>query len=123
MRSMSKLLSSLKNKFKIREMGEPRHFLGMTVKYFQDQGVIALNQSKYIHKLQQTFLQSNAYSRAKPTTPIVSDYYKSLETAIPVVDTLLRSLVGGLIFVAISTRPELSFAVSVLTQAFSSPIC
>ena len=49
MRTTSKFLSALKAKFQIREMGEPKHFLGMVVKYFQDQGVIALNQSKYVH--------------------------------------------------------------------------
>ena len=32
-----------------------------------------------------------------------------------------RALVGGLIFVAISTRPDICFAVSLLTQAFSAP--
>ena len=91
------------------------------MKYFQDQGVIALNQSKYVLKLQQTFLQSSIFSRSKPTTPIAVDYYKSLNNAAPIVDTSYRRLVGGLIFVAISTRPDVSFAVSVLTQAFSSP--
>ena len=56
-----------------------------------------------------------------PTTPIVTDFYKQLETATQVQDTSYRALVGGLIFIAISTRPDISFAVSLLTQAFSSP--
>ena len=99
----------------------PLNFLGMTVDYLQDQGVLLLNQDKYILKLQQHFLASSSLHPVKPTTPIVHDFYKSLELATPVEATSYRALVGGLISIAISTRPDIFFAVSLLTQAFSAP--
>ena len=49
---INKLISSLKSRFNIRELGIPTQFLGMTVRYFQDHGVLLLSQDKYIMKLQ-----------------------------------------------------------------------
>ena len=121
LRAINKLISSIKSRFKIRELGMPTQFLGMTVNYFQDQGVLLLSQDKYIMKLQQHFLASSNPRHIKPTTPIVHDFYKSLDTATQVDTGSYRALVGGLIFIAISTRPDISFAVSLLTQAFSAP--
>ena len=81
--------------------------------------MLALSQKAYIQKLSSTF---NASANIKyPTTPIVVDFYKQLHTATPIPDGEYRSLVGGLIFVAVSTRPDISFTVSLLTQAFSAP--
>ena len=100
-------------------MGQPTQFLGMTVAYYQDQGVLALSQEAYIRKLSSLFTASTTVK--SPTTPIIVDFYKQVDTATPVQDSAYRSLVGGLIFVAVSTRPDISFAVSLLTQAFSSP--
>ena len=118
-RAIDKLIAALKLKFRLRELGQPTQFLGMTVSYYQDHGVLALSQKAYIHKLSSTYPASAAVKY--PTTPVVADFYKQLPTASPVLDSNYRSLVGGLIFVAVSTRPDISFAVSLLTQAFSAP--
>ena len=37
LRAIDKLIASLKLKFRLREMGQPTQFLGMTVAYYQDQ--------------------------------------------------------------------------------------
>ena len=81
--------------------------------------MLALSKQAYIQKL--SFLFSTSMIVKFPTTPIVTDFYKQLETTVPVEDTSYRALVGGLIFIARSTHPDISFAVSLLTQAFSAP--
>ena len=118
-RAIDKLIAALKLKFRLRELGQPTQILGMTVSYYQDHGVLALSQKAYIQKLSSTFPASATIKY--PTTPIVTDFYKQLLTATPVLDSEYRSLVGGLIFVAVSKRPDISSAVSLLTQAFSAP--
>ena len=62
MHAINKLIYSLKSHFKLKELGVLTQFLVMTVKYFQDQGVLLLNQDKYIFKLQQHFCQSSSFS-------------------------------------------------------------
>ena len=80
LRVINKLIASLKLKFRLRELGQPTQFLGMTVAYYQDHGVIALSQQAYIQKLSSTF---TALSGIKsPTTPIVVDFYKQLQASI-----------------------------------------
>ena len=51
LRAIDKLIASLKLKFRLREMGQPTQFLGMTGAYYQDHGVLALSQKAYIQKL------------------------------------------------------------------------
>ena len=42
--AIDKLIASLKTKFRLQELGQSTQFLGMTVLYFQDHGVLALSQ-------------------------------------------------------------------------------
>ena len=102
-------------------MGEPRLFLGMEVNYVQGQGLVTLSQGDYVSKLVTKFGIAETQC---PTTPIKSDYYKQLELSQsePIVqDFPYRELVGALLFIMVCTRPDIAFAVSCLSQYFSSP--
>ena len=80
-----------------------------------------ISQHAYITKLPTKFAID---SSSKPTTPIRTDFYTSLESSAnePVIlDFPYKELVGALIFVMVCTRPDISFAVNCLTQYFSSP--
>ena len=107
--------------FKMRDMGEPRLFLGMEVSYLREQGMVTLSQGDYISQLVTKF---GIAETQRPTTPIKSDCYKQLELSQsePVVqDFPYRELVGALLFIMVCTRPDIAFAVSCLSQYFSSP--
>ena len=120
-KELKKFWISLSNAFKLRDMGQPKFFLGMEIHYIRNSGVITISQHSYITKLAAKFGIDNS---SKPTTPIRTDYYKSLESSTnePVIlDFPYKELVGALIFVMVCTRPDISFAVNCLTQYFSSP--
>ena len=120
-KELKKFWISLSNAFKLRDMGQPKFFLGMEIHYIRNSGVITISQHDYITKLAAKFGIDDS---SKPTTPIRTDYYKSLESSTnePVIlDFPYKELVGALIFVMVCTRPDISFAVNCLTQYFSSP--
>ena len=73
LRAIDKLIASLKAKFCLREMGQPTQFLGMTVSYYQDQGVLALSKQACIHKLSSIF--STSMVTKSPRTTVVADFY------------------------------------------------
>ena len=62
--------------FKMRDMGEPRLFLGMEVSYLREQGMVTLSQGDYILQLVTKF---GIADTLRPTTPIKTDFYKQLE--------------------------------------------
>ena len=111
----------LASTFKIRDLGKPTNFLGIEIKYLPREKCVALSQQRYILELAKKF---SIPAELRPVTPIRSDYYVQLFTAIdqPVITELpYRELVGALIFVMVCTRPDITFAESCLTQYFSAP--
>ena len=60
-----------------------------------------------------------------PTTQIATEFYKHLaiETTVPVEDSPYWALVGGLIFIAISTRPDIVCGTLVDSSLFCTSQC
>ena len=107
--------------FKIRDLGKPTNFLGVKIKYVPSEKCVALTQQQYILELARKF---NIPAPIRPVTPLRSDYYLQLASAIdqPIVTELHdRELVGTLIFVRVCTRPDIAFALSCLTHYFAAP--
>ena len=113
--------NKLKWEFKIRTMGTPTLFLGMEVRYVQQQGLITLSQQSYILQVAERF---SLPSHERAVTPIKTDYYARLYASKdePVMmDVPYKELVGCLIYIMVCTRPDVAFAVSCLTSNFSNP--
>ncbi|GLI71481.1 hypothetical protein VaNZ11_016622 [Volvox africanus] len=106
--------------FKIRDLGEARVFLGMDI-HHEKNGDILLSQSRYIEQLLERHNMLDAKDRASPlamgtrATP-VTDESELLEDPTP-----YRALVGELNYLAVSTRPDLAYALSVLSRSMSKP--
>jgi hypothetical protein len=109
----------LEGRFATRAMGEPQYFLGMNVCYDQEQGMLTLNQQTYVEALLEKY---GSYVGMPRTLPMVNgkvftkEQGKERPTGMP-----YASLVGALLFLSVCTRPDISFAVGVLTKFVSSP--
>jgi len=110
--------SHLSCKFKMKDLGQLKWFLGINF-YFADNS-IQMNQSKYINKLLDKFKMSDCNTKLIPCDLSVKDVIEAesvlLEDAKP-----YRQIVGSLIYLMVSTRPDLCYIVNMLSQQLAKP--
>jgi hypothetical protein len=100
-------------------MGVPQYFLGMDVDYQREQGRIHLCQKTYIGALMEKYGEYVVLQRSLPIQAgviLTKEQGEQLPTWKP-----YSSLVGALLFLAVSTRPDISFAVGVLSKFLKCP--
>jgi hypothetical protein len=117
-RKLDELIKQFCEEFDVRVMGEPEMFLGMNVERDRENKMIYLSQKTYIRKLLQRF----AVWQGHPSRlPIAVDVYKHAQREGEVTQQPFKELLGGLLYISVCTRPDISFAVSYLSSFFSSP--
>ena len=111
-----RLGDALSEQFEMKELGQLRYFLGIEVAYSKEG--ISLSQHKYTLDL----LQETGQLGCKPaTTPLDINAKIGKEDDGAVVDkAFYQRLIGKLIYLN-HTRPDISYAVSLLSQYMSEP--
>ena len=121
---LDKFVKRVQRTFSVRVLGELTKFLGMEISYLRQQGVCCVSQCAYIEKLASVFLRDwDSTSFSPPTTPMEAHVYDKLQLAHeePNFEGPYRSIVGGLLFLFVSTRVDIGFALSMLSQHLSNP--
>ena len=113
---LSELKKVLAREFEVKDLGQMRYFLGMEVA--RSRKGISISQKKYtIDLLKETGMLGGIPSE----TPIeVNGKAKKKELGGPVDTVRYQRLVGRLIYLS-HTRPNIAFAVSVVSQYMHSP--
>jgi hypothetical protein len=101
--------------FDLRDLGEPKFFLGMEIERDRPRRTIKLSQQRYIGDLLEKFNLSEARPKAVPA---------DLQRLLPGDDNTCEEegkypyceLVGALLWVSTRTRPDISYAVGELTR-------
>jgi Reverse transcriptase (RNA-dependent DNA polymerase) len=111
--------------YEVKDMGIARYFLGVGVHRDQDGG-IRLSQQSYITRMCDKFYLTDA----KPVTSPIdagqmcklrSNEPATAEESINVTKLPYRELIGGLMFVATRTRPDMASAVGILARRVADP--
>jgi hypothetical protein len=113
--------SQMRLKWEISDIGDARFCVGIAIKRNRDTRTIHLSQTGLIDKLTAQFGQSDANAVATPMEPglkltrpdlsALSEEERSYLQTLP-----YRSLIGGLIYLAIGTRPDIAYTVQQLSQ-------
>ena len=104
----------------MKDLGELHHCLGVCVEWDREQNSLWLHQKHYILNLIQKYGLQNANTVATPADISVK-LTKEDGISKAVDPTAYQSIVGSLMYAATATRPDISFAVGVLSKFCSKP--
>ena len=118
------LVKELKERYDIQDTGNASVILGMTVTRDRSNHTIKLDQAPYIAQLLKEFQLFDC----KPAPTPMNEYVLSIADC-PTTDEersktskqLYQQMVGSLNYAAISTRPDIQYAVSVLSRYLQNP--
>ena len=107
----------LANSFEMKDLGTLNRFLG--VEFTNEDGCVIMSQREYTERVLKRFKMEKCNPRSYPMSesyckdPDESEEFKDIH--------LYQELVGCLIYMMTSTRPDLSFSVSKLATKMSNP--
>jgi hypothetical protein len=104
--------------FSISDLGEAKYFLGIEILRYS-QGYY-LSQAAYCRNL----LEKHGFSDMKPKRTPFAQHIALVKdgTALePAEHSVYRSIVGGLLYLSVNTRPDISYAVGSLARYMSAP--
>lgn len=106
------LFNKLKEKFHIKDLGNAQQILGM--KIYRENGKIYLNQCEYIA----SFLKKFGFLDAKGvSTPLEHNlHFKKCSDDLSDLSVPYQNVIGCLMYLAVTTRPDIAHTVSVLSQ-------
>ena len=120
MQSYKNLKSELENRFKMTDMGLANRYLGIEI--HQSTKSITITQTAFIEEILHRFGMENCAPKA---TPMNNSLRLDSEFAGDLLDEeskeRYQSAVGSLIYLMLGTRPDISFAVSILSRFTAFP--
>jgi len=124
---MEKIKYEMHSRFKMEDMGELSWFLSVLYERNRDKRTIKMSQTAYIDKLLVKYKMDDANAVSTPMVPdavdlmsVESKELKELTRGTPNEWlTWYRSLVGALLYLATWTRPDISYAVGILTRSMN----
>ena len=122
---MTKFKSDLSNHFEMSDLGELAWILGIQVKRDRISKTITLSQAAYVDSVVKRFNLTSASPLQTPINPSAL-LSKSQSPATPLQYDDMRNVpyreaVGSLMYAAIGTRPDITYAVTALSQYLQNP--
>jgi len=104
--------SLLSKKFKIKDMGEVKTYLGINIEYDCENYVITLDQKNYIESL----VRKYKIECAKLYDTPMEQNLKLESSQIVNENIKFRNLIGALLYISSGTRPDISYCVNYLSR-------
>ena len=117
---MQRLKNSLKVQFKMKDMGELHYYVGVCIVQDKEMKQVYLHQGQYIEKMLKKFGQTEAKPVSTPADLNVK-LQKEDGVSRPVDKITYQSIVGSLLYAAITTRPDIAQAVGVVSKFCANP--
>jgi hypothetical protein len=116
--NMKMVKEALQSVFKMKDLGPIHYCLGIEIKQDLEANTITMSQKKYSEEILKRFGMEDCKSLSCPL-----DANEKLKKAESEEDSEFpyQNLVGSLMYLAVSTRPDIAYAVSALSQFNSKP--
>jgi hypothetical protein len=102
--------AAISARFEMVDLGKLEWLLGMEVVRDRDKGTIEIKQKAYLQQMLRRYKMDGCSSVSTPVIDIVRVAEDGED------DSLYRSAVGSILYASIMTRPDLAFAVSMVTR-------
>jgi transposase InsO family protein len=117
--------NSLMRKYKMKDVGDAEWVLGMRLTRDRKKQQIILDQQIYLDKILEQFGMTNS----KPVSTPADQSHRLSKTDSPTTpqqqqemkDVPYRPIVGALMYAAISTRPDIAYAVNLISRYMENP--
>ncbi|UYV84151.1 hypothetical protein LAZ67_X001338, partial [Cordylochernes scorpioides] len=121
---LTNIEEKIREKFKIKNFGPIKYFLGVEISY-PDENTIILSQGKYTMSILERFNMMECRGVSTPLDNSIPITKKDCPTTDKEKDEIkhvpYRELIGSLLYLANSSRPDMTFAVTKLAQFCSNP--
>ncbi|UYV65269.1 hypothetical protein LAZ67_3003763, partial [Cordylochernes scorpioides] len=121
---LTNIEEKIREKFKIKNLGPIKYFLGVEISY-PDENTIILSQGKYTMSILERFNMMECRGVSTPLDNSIPITKKDCPTTDKEKDEIkhvpYRELIGSLLYLANSSRPDMTFAVTKLAQFCSNP--
>ncbi|KAL0385474.1 UNVERIFIED_CONTAM: Retrovirus-related Pol polyprotein from transposon TNT 1-94 [Sesamum radiatum] len=122
---ITKLQKSLCKTFEMKDLGNANKILGMTIERNRRNSTIFLNQSSYVKSVLEKFSMTNS----KPASVPLAAHFQLCRNQRPKTDSekeKMKSIpysnaIGSVMYLMVSTRPDIAYAVSCLSRYMSNP--
>ena len=104
---IEEIKKELSKKFKVKDLGELKYFLGVNVIQNRSKGSVWLGQQTYTDNVLRKFGFDSARSVSTPTNPGTKLMKATVEREL-VDQSFYQSAVGSLLYLATKTRPDIS---------------
>ena len=119
---VDQFVKAMKSKFLIKDLGKLRYFLG--IEFDIGHNYVTMSQSKYLKFIVERFKMQEAFYAKSPMVNNIHHELKYNADSEPLnkaETTRYRELVGSLIYLEQTTRPDLSIATNILGQQMAHP--
>ena len=111
-RRIDEIKIGLSKRFSMKDLGKVEKYLGIKIEYDIKNGKMTLDQSEYVESLAIKYNLENAKLYKTPM-----EQNLSVEPAQSVPENIkYRNLIGALLYISTSTRPEISYSVNYLSR-------
>ena len=117
---ISEVKEEIAKRFKVKDMGELHHFLGVKVIQNPKAETIWMGQPMYIESTLKKFKMENVKATKTPVNPSLK-LTIGFEESKEVDQGLYQSAVGKLLYLSTKTRPDIAFAVSYVAKFCNRP--
>jgi hypothetical protein len=122
--SLTHLFNYLQKKFPVKDLGFPSTVLGIQIEKMESTNgefSLQLHQESYCNKIVDTFIPNNRNLRSTPLDSILQDDPLKGEFLDSEGKRAYQRIVGSILYLAVCTRPDLSYASSMLGRFSSQP--